>query len=255
MTKNIQQYIQYIPDGSGRDGYINFNSGGFSRFIPRQLIPSSYEIIRPAVRNTVRDISKTSWTFKYKSDGSGRDSYILQGSGGLQRDYKEGKGFGDTLRKGFYDINDIKLRKSDRLLSNKPVKFRFVSKNEYFHSARLRKIQEAVTKRLYQSGDEGLFPKIDRKIKEKSDDDKKHKFISKSESNLKRLMMNDERICSNKESKESKESKENKENKENPIQKIKKPNEKDEKIIKFHEELKEYNKKHKKLSFNIIFDT
>jgi len=257
MTKSIQQYIQYVPDGTGRDGYINFNSGGFSRFIPKQVIPVCYEIIKPSVRNTIRDISKTSWTFKYKSDGSGRDSYILQGSGGLQRDYREAKGFGDTLRKGFYDIKDIKLKnKSDNSMSNKMVKYRFVSKNEYFHSARLRKIQTEVTKRLYKLPGLDLnkeVKQINKNEKEKAmpvikkEGISNHHFVSKSESNLKCLMNNDKKI-------------ENEEKKESHVNTVKvdfkttHDDMKNDKMIKYHKELKDYNNKHKKNSFNYIFD-
>ncbi len=159
MNPLLPKYVQYFPDGSGRDSYINNNSGGFSRFFPSKVIPPHFEIIRPPLtgRGIHRDLSKTSWTFKYKSDGSGRDSYVLHGSGGLQNEYLEPKVFKETLRKGFFSLGDPKHIKGRSLSSSNSieqfktnVKYRYVSRDEYLISAKLRKIQDSVTNRLYK---------------------------------------------------------------------------------------------------------
>lgn len=152
MSLSNPSYVQYFPNGSGRDSYINANSGGFSRFMPKQVINPHYEIIKPSFPSSkYQDISKTSWTFKYKSDGSGRDSYILQGSGGLQREYREPRAFRETLRKGFFSLENPSSSKTDKTISNVKGKIRFVSKDEYLIAKKLSKIQEGVTKRLYTS--------------------------------------------------------------------------------------------------------
>ena len=152
MSLSNPSYVQYFPNGSGRDSYINANSGGFSRFMPKQVLNPHYEIIKPLFPTSkYQDISKTSWTFKYKSDGSGRDSYILQGSGGLQREYREPRAFRETLRKGFFSLDNPNLSKNDKPNSNIKGKIRFVSKDEFLIAKKLSKIQEGVTKRLYTS--------------------------------------------------------------------------------------------------------
>lgn len=188
-SNSLFKYIQYYPDGSGRDSYINANSGGFSRFMPKQVISPYYEVIQPRkVASKVKDLSKTSWSFRYKSDGSGRDSYILSGSGGLQHDYQTSKPFGSLLRAGFANdmyekhknvftiidprtlnpddrksginqkmnnsqeklMNDIDKNKTE----NKLITVRFIGRDEYLRSSRLRKIQNNVTRRLYSSNGE-----------------------------------------------------------------------------------------------------
>lgn len=171
MSNSNLKYIQYFPDGSGRDGYINLNSGGFSKFMPKVLITPHYEILKSNREPyQFRDLSKTSWSVKYKSDGSGRDSYILANSGGLQHDYRPNKAFGSILRAGFADsmrpntssnfsVLDNRLKTegaknsndNQQSMNNKILKFRFIGRDEFILSNKLRKIQTEVTNRLYSS--------------------------------------------------------------------------------------------------------
>lgn len=145
MADFRQKYIQYFPDGSGRDSYINSNSGGFSKCIPKQAIPN-YKVssfFSSSDLAKIRDLSKSSWTFQYKSDGSGRDSYILSGSGGLQNEYRSPKPFKEALRCGAssYLFNNLN--------SSNKNKIRYLSKDEYVRWKKLSKVQENVINRLY----------------------------------------------------------------------------------------------------------
>ena len=93
-------YASYQGDGSGRDSYIILNNGGLTRDEKKNMMwttkMKSPRDLRPAV-------SKPTPTFKYPSDGSGRDSYVIENSGGLVRDFRTGKAqniFANGLRTG-----------------------------------------------------------------------------------------------------------------------------------------------------------
>jgi hypothetical protein len=147
MLKN--KYVHYYADGSGRDSYINSNSGGFSKLVKPISNINKYKIIKPQTSySSVKNVSKESWTIRYKSDGSGRDSYILQGSGGLQKDFNKSKPFQDTLRNSF-NFNNM----SPKLNNLNKSKIEYVSRDEYIISSRLKKLQNEVTKRLYKLPD------------------------------------------------------------------------------------------------------
>jgi len=216
-SKEISTFVRYMPDGSGRDSYINFKSGGFLREMHKtELRPHYLQLVKNHTNklSQTRDLRKTSWSFKYKSDGTGRDSYILQGSGGLQAEYREQKPYNLTLRpeyvenfnpnvfkffnmknnnksqetkyekfgnnsidktymftdnnEGFDKINNkiYNLKKNNmNNLTSIPQKekrtnsqdvndsnvfyCKFVSRDEYLMGAKLKKIQNGVTKRLY----------------------------------------------------------------------------------------------------------
>lgn len=138
------KYIQYYPNGSGRDSYINSNSGGFSQFMIKTG-PSTLTLSNNVYHNfrTQRDLSKKSWTFQYQSDGSGRDSYILSGSGGLQREYHVPKSFKDQLRSVY--LPNTPINHAVRFSNN----IRYISKDEFRMITKLKKIQDNVTSRLY----------------------------------------------------------------------------------------------------------
>lgn len=144
--EKLFKYIQYYPDGSGRDSYINSNSGGFSRFMPKQLIQGYSSYPRSPVYN-FRDLRKTSWAIKYKSDGSGRDTYIISNSGGLSYDWKEGVKFDKTLRTSQYPINKTKYTDLR------------ISKNDFANSLKIKKIQDSVTERLYTANTNSNYRK------------------------------------------------------------------------------------------------
>ena len=75
----------YAVDGLGRDGYISFNNGGFwTRNIKEIKYTPNYHQYR---NENYRVLGHSTAPFKYHSDGSGRDTYILTDSGGLKRNY------------------------------------------------------------------------------------------------------------------------------------------------------------------------
>jgi len=91
-------YASYMGDGSGRDNYIILNNGGLARNDKACMqVAKKY--------GGGRDYSpkpfKPTPSFKYQSDGSGRDSYVIKNHGGLVSDFRGGRAdaiFLGTLR-------------------------------------------------------------------------------------------------------------------------------------------------------------
>lgn len=87
MTKKLNivpKISNYRIDGSGRDSYINFNNGG--------NIKPSYDNIwnkycnkRSKIDNYNKSYNVISKVSVYKSDGQGRDQYIVRDCGGFYR--------------------------------------------------------------------------------------------------------------------------------------------------------------------------
>jgi hypothetical protein len=75
-------YKQYISDGSGRDSYITFESGGFIKTIPKSPVFERKSTSFP--RKFSPPFPKIDpRSVYYHSDGSGRDFYITFNNGGL----------------------------------------------------------------------------------------------------------------------------------------------------------------------------
>lgn len=87
-------YANYSGDGTGRDSYIILNNGGLTREPKRHMMWQSLNRCKPDLRPMA---SKPAPSLKYKSDGSGRDSYVIQNSGGLINDFRCSKA--DTVFK------------------------------------------------------------------------------------------------------------------------------------------------------------
>ena len=67
-------YASYSGDGTGRDSYIILNNGGLTSQCKKNMMWST-KIKNPCdYRPTA---TKPAPTFKYPSDGSGRDSYVI----------------------------------------------------------------------------------------------------------------------------------------------------------------------------------
>ena len=91
-------YVNYSGDGSGRDSYIILNNGGLTHE-PKDHMMWSSKIKTPRVMQ--KSPHKGAVGFQYRSDGSGRDSYVLKNSGGLKIDFRGGMAhsiFSSTLR-------------------------------------------------------------------------------------------------------------------------------------------------------------
>lgn len=90
------KYSHYFADGSGRDNFVNYNNGGFS--VPRQFNPmqgtaymrmSKVGPLSGVIQSGHSPLStspkKEAMPVEYRSDGTGRDSYIVCNSGGLKQ--------------------------------------------------------------------------------------------------------------------------------------------------------------------------
>jgi hypothetical protein len=83
------KYTQYVSDGEGRDSYILNNNGGMCSEAER---PRAFSTLFSKVKksNVSPAPYKNATSFKYQSDGKGRDFYISHNSGGLQAPYVPG---------------------------------------------------------------------------------------------------------------------------------------------------------------------
>ena len=82
----MNQYVQYYTDGQGRDLYISSNSGGFCKKYSHGL--EIKEKFPEKVKYKFSNVGLKNAPLVYRSDGSGRDSYILREAGGLREDRK-----------------------------------------------------------------------------------------------------------------------------------------------------------------------
>lgn len=102
------RYVSYYGDGSGRDQQITLNNGGLTGVEKTGMGHTGKQFSKYNSNVTQRKSPsphKDAPTFYYMSDGSGRDSYVLQNNGGLRPDYDRlnkspGKLFTESLRNG-----------------------------------------------------------------------------------------------------------------------------------------------------------
>lgn len=80
------KYASYFGDGFGRDSYIITNNGGLAGNEKMHMMKRPFR--NTAHGNTLNSPKKESTAVNYKSDGTGRDSYVVHNSGGLVGDYK-----------------------------------------------------------------------------------------------------------------------------------------------------------------------
>lgn len=93
------KYASYFGDGLGRDSYIILNNGGLTSKAKPFMMSRPF---RRTIPGTMNSQSKDAAAVRYMPDGTGRDSYVIQNSGGLVSDYlnsqKNEKVFQSTLR-------------------------------------------------------------------------------------------------------------------------------------------------------------
>ena len=148
----IPKVTNYRIDGSGRDSYINFNNGGNTR-PSNELGLFNYSTKRGLNSfNAGKSYNVIPKVTIYKSDGMGRDQYIVLNCGGF---YNSGgnvnnHNFKTTLRN--YDVkptktifNDFSLTCKNHLIKSVQSKISEESKKQRLLSARL-----SVPKRVYQ---------------------------------------------------------------------------------------------------------
>jgi hypothetical protein len=99
------KYANYFGDGSGRDSYVVTNNGGLANIDKVGMLSRPY---RNTLRNRNHSPQKEPLPVYYHSDGSGRDSYVVNNAGGLATDY------GSSHRP---DVNFLQsLRQSPKLV-------------------------------------------------------------------------------------------------------------------------------------------
>lgn len=138
----------YRTDGKGRDGYINYNNAGFWKdrtikvrdvFKPRKKIKIFHSIFNQPP------------PFTYISDGSGRDSYVLDHNGGLIKTFEP-----------LIEQKLTKFLRNNEEENNKKIKF-FFTKPERRYLNKIKRIQEGVVTRLYNDSLEKT--KINKKFR------------------------------------------------------------------------------------------
>jgi hypothetical protein len=157
MTKKldiIPKVSNYRIDGSGRDGYINSNNGGNSRSIAENGW-CKYTSKRGYLNNfTTKNYNVISKVNIYKSDGNGRDQYIVRDCGGF---YKEGS----------KAVNPHTFRTSLRNYESKPTRiavnnFSELCKNHLLKSTK-EKLIETSKKQRVQSARLSVPKKVNSK--------------------------------------------------------------------------------------------
>ena len=130
--------IIYPTDGTGRDGYITFNNAGFWKDnIKRYSLQEKYKRSSFARFHSIRKIPP-SW--KYHSDGTGRDTYILHNYGGLINNYK-------APNLNIFRICDE--NSNENPLNKKDNNYYVMSSDEKRYQKKISKIQKDVINRLY----------------------------------------------------------------------------------------------------------
>jgi hypothetical protein len=143
----IPKYTTYGPDGFGRDNYITYNNGGlFDKLNKIKLeekfnIPSSIRYF-----NMKRNLAP----FKYRSDGTGRDTYVLHEHAGLEKDHKSMKTYHlkDFLRRP--ESHSFNFRSSPMREGIKE-KTLYISQKEHGAHKQLKSIEKSLSDRLYYS--------------------------------------------------------------------------------------------------------
>jgi hypothetical protein len=137
----------YESDGLGRDGYISCNNGGFYSNI---TVNTEHKIYDRRANRAYHSLRKNVAPLKYRSDGSGRDGYILHEHGGLERDYKPLKEFHpkDFLRTPSSCIYKFKSNVKSNGTMAQTV---YVSKEELCFNNSIKNIEKNLINRLYWS--------------------------------------------------------------------------------------------------------
>ena len=133
--------VFYQTDGMGRDGYITYNNGGFWKnrhikakdtYIPHKKITVFHSLFhKPA-------------PFTYISDGSGRDSYVIEHNGGLVKNFEP---LIEQKLPKFLRKND-----DDSLFRHKL----FLTKMQKQYLNKIRRIQDNVVHRLYKDTSQNI---------------------------------------------------------------------------------------------------
>ena len=137
----------YTTDGLGRDTYISMNNGGFWT---KNIKEIKYTPNYPVYHNeNYHSLGHSAAPFRYYSDGSGRDTYVLQNSGGLKKDF---------IPLSSYHLKDFLRTPNDCIYNyqanpkNKEgvrIKTHYVTKRELTANSTKRTIEKGLIERLY----------------------------------------------------------------------------------------------------------
>lgn len=143
--------VFYSTDGMGRDGYITYNNGGFWKNNIKQIT------LKPDYPKSTKKIFHSLYhqpaPFNYQSDGSGRDSYVIENNAGLV------KKFEPLIKQKLTKY----LRKEDEIIKRKV----FFTRSQKQILDKMKKIQNNVVNRLYNDSLEKI-KKNRLKLKTKS---------------------------------------------------------------------------------------
>ena len=145
--------VFYSTDGKGRDGYITYNNAGFWKKNIKQI---SLKPDYPRNKQKIfHSLFHQAAPFNYQSDGSGRDSYVIENNAGLVKPF-------DPLIKQ-------KLSKFLRMNNDEYIKRKiFLTKSERNYLNKIKNIQKHVVSRLYNDSLDKIRKKNKVHMKTKS---------------------------------------------------------------------------------------
>jgi hypothetical protein len=146
-------FNKYIPDGLGRDKYISYNNGGHWQSTQYSISPK--ESFEYSKYNNFHSLFHLAAPFKYRSDGSGRDSYILFDNG-LSRQQK--------ALKSFHLTDFLRTETFSGKNSGKNI---FLSQEEIRENKIRRLKEKRMIRRLYTKPLEKILMKRNNESKEK----------------------------------------------------------------------------------------
>jgi hypothetical protein len=145
LTQLHPRQPKYTSDGQGRDYYIFHNNGGFNKNVSLSHRIPNFNLFRyKSYCNTKRNVAP----LKYRSDGTGRDSYILKEHGGFERDFKSLRehNFRDYLRvPGSTQYASAKMSKD----CSPMARTIYISQGEMNRINSIKTIEKDLVKRLY----------------------------------------------------------------------------------------------------------
>lgn len=134
-TVHYNNFTFYSTDGFGRDGYISYNNGGYWKDNLKSIIAKPKYSLNS---KPVQSLGKLPPPVRYHSDGTGRDSYVIDREGGLVKNYSP--------------INKIPLSyylRNSQHTSRHSKQMTFYTQKESQTQALLNKIQTNVVNRLF----------------------------------------------------------------------------------------------------------
>lgn len=130
--------VLYKADGMGRDGFITYNDAGFWKEHIKEVKPEIKYGRKPFP--CFKSLKNIPPSWKYHSDGTGRDTYILSNFGGLIKKYNSPGGVANLIRG--------KNEESNEYQRDSPPKFS-LSKAEKMYQKNLKELENGIVDRLY----------------------------------------------------------------------------------------------------------